>query len=184
MTATNWESDSNESKSVINESNCDSNSEPDSDCESDYEPDSYLNINLKPSSDLYIIFKDKIPVGYLDELSNARNNMWYLARIYKSNFCYSYNTYIKEIDEDKIQVVGTHKFFIFSYETMFSTFEIYSAKKIVNKDTNEDTDKDTDKDANKDANKDTDDENQNTNDDTSQEKSSVKEGLRNRYGFF
>ena len=174
MTATNWESDSNESKSVINESNYDSNSEPDS--EHEHEPESDININLKPSSDLYIIFKDKIPVGYLDELSNARNNMWYLARIYKSNFCYSYNTYIKEIDEDKIQVVGTHKFFIFSYETMFSTFEIYSAKKIVNKDTNEDTDKDTDKD--------TDDENQNTNNDTSQEKSTVKEGLRNRYGFF
>ena len=121
-----WETDSNDLESID-----DSNSDSDSNSEIDYN----LNITLKPSSELYVIAKNGIPVGYVNDIDKAQNNMWALARLYKAGWCLNYNTYIKETDENIIQVVGVHKFLIFSYETMFSTFEFYSVKEIVDKKT-------------------------------------------------
>ena len=109
-----WETDSNESESIIDEVEDEVEIESNYDSEIDYN----LNIKLKPSSELYVITKNGIPVGYINDIDKAQNNMWALARSYKSNWCLNYNTYIKETDENIIQVVGVHKFLI-SGQTSF-----------------------------------------------------------------
>jgi hypothetical protein len=81
---------------------------------------------------IYVVIKDGVPSGYLKNIKMARQYMWYLARSYKDNIYYKYITFIREGNSrNKIQITGRYSFFGFSYDRIFSNFEIYKIKEII-----------------------------------------------------
>jgi hypothetical protein len=81
---------------------------------------------------IYVVIKDGVPSGYLKNIKMARQYMWYLARSYKDDIYYKYITFIREGNSrNKIQITGRYSFFGFSYDRIFSNFEIYKIKEII-----------------------------------------------------
>jgi hypothetical protein len=117
--------DSDDDKSNCGDSTFTDKSNSDDDNSNSDESEDDINITFKPESDQYIIIKDGIPVGYVDNLIKAQYYMWLLAR----NTCNF--TCIKEMTQNHIKIIVTKTFFMIPYDLVHSTFEIYSIKQII-----------------------------------------------------
>ena len=74
-------------------------------------------LSLKDKSDIYIISTDNIPQCYTNNLENARVRMWDLARYVKSQESQFHRCYLREDgNRNSIQLNGTSRFFLISYE--------------------------------------------------------------------
>lgn len=114
------------------EDSTDSESDSDSYLGSDFDSnETYYGITHKPESEQYIIVKDNRPIGYAPDLDKAQQYMWSIARTYKSMVYYNYFTYIRELEENCIQIMGKNRFMLLRYDCIFSTFEIYRIKQLV-----------------------------------------------------
>ena len=73
-----------------------------------------------------VISHDNEPICFVNNIRNARDRMWELARKTRDDLgLNNYNMYIREGGvEDSIEVVGYHKFYVISYERVMSSFKI------------------------------------------------------------
>lgn len=100
----------------------------DTDSESSEDPDDFLSFSEE--SEIYVLCQDDEAVCYFKNKDLATETMWKLARFNKEKFMNNFELFIKENTEESISVVGYHKFLVFSYERLFSTFSILPVKEV------------------------------------------------------
>ena len=123
----------NKNDSEDNEKNVESKYPPsedivDTDSDSSEDPDDFLSFSEE--SEIYVLCQDDEAVCYFKNKDLATETMWKLARFNKEKFMNNFELFIKENTEESISVVGYHKFLVFSYERLFSTFSILPVKEV------------------------------------------------------
>lgn len=95
---------------------------------------SYLSkLSLKDNSERYVVNIDEIPQFYTNTLEKAREYMWDIARARRMKET-NYNCYIRETpDQNFIQVVGFHKFYVLSYERLICNMNVCRVQEIEDK---------------------------------------------------
>lgn len=90
-----------------------------------------FNLKLKENSEKYIISVNNVPQCYTDNIKDARNYMWSIARMQKMTTQSEYITFIRETEDlNKIQIVGYYKFYIVSFERTLSHFCVHKIKEL------------------------------------------------------
>ena len=102
----------------------------DEDLEEDLDEDLEEDLKLSDDTEIYVLCKNYTPVCYFGTKNLATEMMWKLARQNKLKFMDNFNLFIKENAEDSIDIVGCHKFLVFSYERVFATFTILPVKSL------------------------------------------------------
>ena len=88
-------------------------------------------LSLKDKSDIYIISVDNIPQCYTTTLENARVRMWDLARYVKAQESQFHRCYLREEgNRNSIQLNGTSRFLIISYDHILVRFSINHIKEL------------------------------------------------------
>ena len=126
----NEEEDNNVTSEGDNEEEEQEDLEEDDEEEDLEEDDEEEVLTLSDDTEVYILCKDNIALCYFGTKNLAVETMWKIARQDKGKFMDSFTVFIKENDEDSIDIVGYHKFLVFSYERVFSTFTILPVKSV------------------------------------------------------
>ena len=104
--------------------------ETNAESESDSNDEDYYNpifpcLSLDTTSTIYSVNKDNEPIFYVKTLEKAREIMWSCAREYRMRWFSNYNTFIREgSDRNILEITGYYRYFLISYERLFTTFEI------------------------------------------------------------
>ena len=89
------------------------------------------NFIINENSTVFVVLQDDVPQFYVQNLTEARNYMWTLARFYKFNLLTNYTSYIKEgDDQNQLKLMGSYRFFLFPYDRVISYFEISEIKEV------------------------------------------------------
>ena len=123
------DSENNKDETNVEENSNDENSNEDDDSDFSCDEDNYNPIfpclTLNTSNTIYSINKDDTPLFYVKTLDKARDIMWSCAREYRMRWFSNYSTFIREgSDRNIIEITGYYRYFLVSYERLFTTFTI------------------------------------------------------------
>ena len=93
----------------------------------------FPNLSLKDGTERYVITMDGVPQCYTTTLKEARGRMWDMARMRKF-LERDYNSYIRESpNENNVQVVGYHRFYVLSYERVLYHLRVHHIQEVEEK---------------------------------------------------
>lgn len=77
---------------------------------------------------MYFVSIDGVTVSCEDNITKARETMWLHVKNHKIMKYSDWNTYIEELSDDELQLIGEYKFNIVSYYQILSEYKITSVE--------------------------------------------------------
>jgi len=102
-------------------------SDLDDDTESDNSQNPLYRLVTKEDRDVYVVTIDGIPQFYTETIDIARETMWAMARMHRDNM---YDCYVREINLDEIELVGSYRFYVVAYERVLRRFGVHKVSEI------------------------------------------------------